>query len=63
MLTETELLRRMRAMVETNADKLPMTTQTAVFVVKLLAPHILDVIREAVADAKRDWNARLERQL
>jgi len=34
----------------------------AMQVARLLAPHIRDIIRDGIADAKREWTERLERQ-
>lgn len=58
MISEQDLHRKLKAYVELNAQRLPMTTQTALFVAKLLSPVILEVIRSEVRDAKREWERR-----
>jgi hypothetical protein len=62
LITLVSLAGRLKAQIELHRDKLPVTEDQAMSVVRLLAPHIMDIMRDNVADAKRDWTQRLERQ-
>jgi hypothetical protein len=41
---------------------LPMADATALYVIKALAPAILDILKQELAEARRDWEKR-SRQL
>ena len=58
MIRQQDLVKRMEAQIQIGSDRLTMKPETAVFVVRLLAPYLMDIIREEIAEARREWNAR-----
>lgn len=62
MISEVQLMARLKAQIELGRDRLSVNMDQAMQVARLLAPHIRDIIRDGIADAKREWTERLERQ-
>jgi len=62
VISEVQLMARLKAQIELGRDRLSVNMDQAMQVARLLAPHIRDIIRDGIADAKREWTERLERQ-
>jgi hypothetical protein len=60
-VTEVNLVRRLRAAVELDY-RIPMKIESALYVIRALAPSILALMREELVEAKREWTKQLERQ-
>jgi hypothetical protein len=58
VITIVEVCKRLIARMELQRDRLPMKSETAAHVIKLLAPDIRELIRGEIADAKREWERR-----
>lgn len=61
MIQENEIIKRLTAKIECQRDTLPMKPETAIYVVRILASHIREMVRDALNEAKREWTAK-ERQ-
>jgi hypothetical protein len=61
MIREVVLVKALEARLQSGDIRLPMTEQTALYVIKALAPAILSIMKEQIAEARREWDRR-ERQ-
>lgn len=57
MITEVILIKRLTAKLQVDYRH-PVQTDTAQYVIRVLAPYILAVLREELAEAKREWERR-----
>lgn len=58
MIRDTVLQKRLEAKITSGEVRLPMTEQTALFVIRVMTPHLLDIIKEEITEAKREWLKR-----
>lgn len=56
-MTEVEIVRRLRAQLELDY-RIPMKIDSAVYVLRAIAPHVVAIVREEVNEARRRWDAR-----
>lgn len=61
MIRDVNLLKMLVARIESGEVRLPMSEQTAMYVIKAIVPAILDIMKTEIAEAKREWTAK-ERQ-
>jgi hypothetical protein len=62
VIREVILVKQLEARLQSGDIRLPMADATALYVIKALAPAILDILKQELAEARRDWEKR-SRQL
>jgi hypothetical protein len=61
MIREVVLVKALEARLQSGDIRLPMSDQTALTVIKLIVPAFLEIMKQELAEARREWDRR-ERQ-